>query len=137
MFWRMTPSRGESRPFGSDELPRCRAVRAVAPATPDSDCMNSLRVEADMCFLQYLYPGFPSKTASATVDPGPSSSCMEKVVSHRRLRRMNQSRQGHDQKLEQTVELLLEKLKTAPQPGFERRSSPRRRARRIGRRASL
>src|ERR1035438_3604145 len=72
-----------------------------------------------------------------TVDPGPSSSCMEKVLSHRRLRRMNQSRQGHDQKLEQTVELLLEKLKTAPQPGFERRSSPRRRARRIGRRASL
>ena len=37
---------------------------------------------------------------------------------------MNQSRRGHDQKLEQTAELLLEKLKTAPQPGFERPAFP-------------
>ena len=45
MFWRVTPSRGESRPLGSDEAPRGRAARTAAPATPDSDCMKSLRVE--------------------------------------------------------------------------------------------
>jgi tricorn protease len=33
-------------------------------------------------------------------------------------------RQGHDPQLEKTVELLLEKLKTAPQPGFERPAFP-------------
>jgi len=33
-------------------------------------------------------------------------------------------RQGHDPQLEKTVELLLERLKSAPQPGFERPAFP-------------
>jgi hypothetical protein len=53
MFCRVTPSRGEMRPFGRDAPLRCWPVRADAPPTPARDFMNSLREEPGTCALLY------------------------------------------------------------------------------------